>query len=295
MFAITSPAQGPAVIGAAVADQVGILATLKGAGAEYVVVPNLPDLGLTPMFRSQGDVGIATGTTLAQAYNEALYSGLKATGLQVIPVDTFHLLQEVVASPGTYGFTNVIDKACPVGSSLPCNPTQYVTSDAATSYMFADSVPPSAVVHEMLGQYALSILEAPRLQQVLTHSAQAVGRSRADQVSWHLDGRPAGGLSWWSNLRGDMQRYAHSDLYDGMAPAGLFGVDWARDGMVVGGFAGYGRMDADFGNSQGDVTQSDTSAVRWLVWAARLGQWPRQLQLAGLRRNPQGPPGSGHQ
>ncbi|PTT58705.1 autotransporter domain-containing esterase, partial [Stenotrophomonas sp. HMWF022] len=266
VFAITSPAQAPAVIGAAVADQVGIVATLKGAGAEYVVVPNLPDFGLTPMFRSQGDIGIATGTALAQAYNDALYSGIKAAGLQVIPVDTFHLLQEVVASPGTYGFTNVVDKACPVGSSLTCNPTQYVTPDAATSYMFADGVHPSSAVHEMLGQYALSILEAPRLQQVLTHSAQTVGRSRADQVSWHLDGRPVDGLSWWGNLRGDMQRYVHADLYDGMAPAGLFGVDWARDGMVVGGFAGYGRMDADFGNSQGDFTQSDTSLGLFAGW-----------------------------
>ncbi len=218
------------------------------------------------MFRSQGDVGIATGTALAQAHNEALYSGLKAAGLQVIPVDTFHLLQEVVASPGTNGFTNVVDKACPVGSSLTCNPTQYVTPDAATSYMFADGVHPSSAVHEMLGQYALSILEAPRLQQVLNHSAQTAGRSRADQVSWHLDDRPVDVLSWWGNLRGDMQRYAHADLYYGMAPTGLFGVDWARDGMVVGGFAGYGRLDADFGNSQGDFTQSDTSLGLFAGW-----------------------------
>jgi outer membrane lipase/esterase len=51
-----------------------------------------------------------------------------------------------------------------------------------------------------------------------------------------------------------------------MAPAGLFGIDWARDGMVVGGFAGYGRMDADFGNSMGDFTQSDTTLGVFAGW-----------------------------
>lgn len=209
---------------------------------------------------------MAGGTALAKAYNDALFGGLKAAGLQVIPVDTFHILQEIVASPSTYGFVNVTDKACLTATSLTCSPAAYATPDAYKTYVFADGVHPSSATHEMLGQYTLSILEAPRNQQILTHSAQTIGRSRADQVSWHLDGRPADGLSWWGNLRGDMQRYAHADLYDGMAPAGLFGVDWARDGMVVGGFAGYGRMDADFGNSKGDFTQSDTSLGLFAGW-----------------------------
>ncbi|WP_141057449.1 autotransporter outer membrane beta-barrel domain-containing protein [Stenotrophomonas rhizophila] len=266
LFAIQNGAPLAATLGAAVTDQVGIVGTLKGAGAQYIVVPTIPDLGLTPGARAGGPAAMAGGTALAKAYNDALFGGLKAAGLQVIPVDTFHILQEIVASPATYGFTNVTGTACTVAQSLTCNPTSLVTPDAWRTYVFADGVHPSSATHEMLGQYTLSILEAPRNQQILTHSAQTIGRSRADQVSWHLDGRPADGLSWWGNLRGDMQRYAHADLYDGMAPAGLFGVDWARDGMVVGGFAGYGRMDADFGNSKGDFTQSDTSLGLFAGW-----------------------------
>ncbi len=92
------------------------------------------------------------------------------------------------------------------------------------------------------------------------------GRARADQVSGHLGGRPADGMSWWGNVHGDMQRYDHASLYDGMAPAGLFGIDWARNGVVVGGFAGYGRMDADFGGGKGDFTQSDTTAGLFAGW-----------------------------
>lgn len=266
LFAIQAGAPLVATLTNAVRDQVGIVGTLKAAGAEYIVVPTIPDVGLTPGARAGGPAGMAAGTALAKAYNDALFGGLKAAGLQVIPVDTFHILQEIVANPGQYGFVNVTSPACTTASSLTCNPTSYATPDAANSYVFADGVHPTTATHQMLGEYTLSILEAPRNQQILTHSAQTIGRSRADQVSWHVDGRPADGLSWWGNLRGDMQRYAHADLYDGMAPAGLFGVDWARDGMVVGGFAGYGRMDADFGHNKGDFTQSDTTLGLFAGW-----------------------------
>ena len=90
--------------------------------------------------------------------------------------------------------------------------------------------------------------------------------SRADQVSGHLAGTPENGSRWWGNVRGDMQRYDHADLYDGMAPAGLFGMDWVRDGVVLGGFAGYGRMDADFGNSGGEFKHAETTLGLFAGW-----------------------------
>jgi outer membrane lipase/esterase len=266
LFAIQAGAPLVSTLTNAVTDQVGIVATLKGAGAEYIVVPTIPDVGLTPGARAGGPAAMAAGTALAKAYNDALFGGLKAAGLHVFPVVTFHVLQEIVANPGQYGFVNVTNPACTTASSLTCNPTSYATPTAASTYVFADGVHPTSATHEMLGQYTLSILEAPRNQQILTHSAQTIGRSRADQVSLHLGGRPDDGMSWWGGVRGDMQRYSHGDLYDGMAPAGLFGVDWARDGLVLGGFAGYGRMDADFGNNKGDFTQSDTSLGLFAGW-----------------------------
>ncbi|MCI2243124.1 MULTISPECIES: autotransporter domain-containing protein [Xanthomonas] len=270
LFAIAGGAPVQATIGNAVTAEVGIVASLQNAGARYVMVNNLPDVGITPRFRAGGAAAMAQGTALATAYNTALFSGLKSAGLRVIPVDTFHLLQEVVANPGTYGFTNVTGTACQpqvTAQSLTCNPTSYVSADAADTYVFADGVHPTGRTHELLAQYALSILEGPRTQQILTHSAQMVGRSRADQVAWHVDGRPeADGVRWWGNLRGDMQRYQHGDLYDGMAPAGLFGVDWSRGEWVFGGFGGFGRTDADFGNRGGDYTQDDSTLGGFAGW-----------------------------
>ncbi|MGE8285844.1 MAG: autotransporter outer membrane beta-barrel domain-containing protein [Stenotrophomonas lactitubi] len=270
--AARAPAQAQAIIGAAVTDQVALVGALKQAGAEYVLVPNLPDVGIAPQFRSLGPAGAAQATALAAGYNKALYGGLKQAGIEFIPLDTFTVLREVAANPAMYGFRNVTDTGCRINpadtttSILTCNPTSYVSPDAATAYLFADGVHPTTAGHALLGQYAVSILEGPRLQQVLSHSAQTIGRSRADQVSLHQAGRPADGLSWWGGVRGDMQRYDHADLYDGLAPAGLFGIDWARDGMVFGGFAGFGRLNADFGNSRGDFTQKDTTAGLFAGW-----------------------------
>jgi len=266
LFAIQQGAPLQATLGSAVAAQVGIVGTLESAGARYVLVPTLPDIGLTPSARAGGALGMAQGTALATAYNNALFAGLKSAGLNVIPLDTFHILQEIVASPGTYGFTNVTGQACT--AVLPtCNPTSLAEPNAQNTWLFADGVHPTTATHQILGQYAISVLDAPRLQQVLSHSASVIGRARADQVAWHLDGKPdADGMRWWGSVRGDMQRYDHADLYDGLAPAGLFGIDWSRGDLVFGGFAGYGRLDADFGNSRGDFTQDDTTVGAFLGW-----------------------------
>ncbi len=197
-----SQAQVQGIIGAAVTDQIALVGALKQAGAQYVLVPNLPD-GHHPQFRGPN----AAATALSAGYNKALYGGLKQAGIEFIPLDTFSILREVTANPGMYGFTNVTSTACRIdpnnstASIIGCNPTSYVSPDAANTYLFADGVHPTTAGHQLLGQYAVSVLEGPRLQQVLSHSAQTIGRSRADQVSMHLGGRPADGLSWWRRAR----------------------------------------------------------------------------------------------
>ncbi len=40
---------------------------------------------------------------LANLYNQTMYSGAVATGANIIPLDTFSLLQQVAANPNAYG------------------------------------------------------------------------------------------------------------------------------------------------------------------------------------------------
>ncbi|KRG60721.1 esterase [Stenotrophomonas koreensis] len=266
LFAIAAGAPLQATIAQAVTGQVGMVGALKLAGAQYVLVPTLPDIGLTPQSIAGGPLAMAQGTALASAYNQALFTGLSAQGLSVIPADTFTLMQEVSANPGLYGFSNATGMACTSGQSISCVPSQFARPDAATSYVFADGVHPSSRTHEILAQYVASVIDGPRQQQVLARSAQASGRARVDQVAGHLAPGQAEGTQWWGGLRADMQRYGHGDVFDGIAPVGLFGVDWVRDGHALGLFAGYGRMNADFGNSAGDFSLGEATVGGFVSW-----------------------------
>lgn len=258
--AVANPSQTPAIIGQAVTSQVAVVAGLKQAGAEYILVPNIPDLGRTPSFLNN-----AGATQLAATYNAALYNGLTAQGLRVIPLDTFNFLREITSSPAQYGFANVTTPAC-TGSSLTCLPQNYVTPGAAGTYAFADGVHPSLAAHQMLGQYAISVLEGPRQLAVLPYTASVIGRSRADRVASHIDTKPdADGVRWWGDLRGDSLRYDEGD-FDGITPTGTFGLDWTRGDFVFGGFAGFGRGKMDFGDSRGSFKQSDATLGGFAGW-----------------------------
>lgn len=281
-------------IGSAVAAQIGVVGALQAGGAQYVLVPSIPDLGLTPSARAQGAVAQGQLTQLAAAYNDALYGGLAASGLQVIPLDTFHLFQEVAANPADFGFTNITGTACQpqiTAQSVTCQPGTYVSPDAATSYAFADGVHPSGAAHEVLGDYATSILEAPRQVAVLANSASMIGRARAERVDAQLTGATmTNGKRWWADARGDFQRYDHGGLYDGATPALTVGIDWHRDGLTVGGFGGYGQARQDWGRSGGSFRQSDATIGGYVGWASTGGAWVNgQLSFSQLgfdiRRN----------
>ena len=292
---------------AAVGAQIGNVATLAGAGAQYILVPNVPDLGLTPGFRAQGPVASAGGTQLAMAYNNALFSGLAAQGLRVIPLDSFNLIREIVGQPSLYGFSNVTGTACQpqiTASSVTCNPGSYVTPDAAATYAFADGVHPGGAAHAILGQYALSVLEAPRQIAVLPYSESITGKQRAEAVSGHMTAKPSeDGMRWWADVRGDNQRFGAPNHYDGGGPSILFGVDWASGDVVYGAFAGYGKQDFDFGHRRGEYDQDDGTLggfVGWYsgdVWVNAQLSWTkvsydvdRRVQLGPAERSYQGSP-----
>lgn len=300
LFAVVAdPGNAQAIIGGAVGAQVGIIGGLQAAGARYVLVPNIPDLGLTPSFRAQGPAAAAQGTALATGYNQALFSTLASNGLAVIPVDTFAFLREVAADPAQFGIANVTGTACMpqiTAQSLTCNPTSLVSPDAPQTYLFADGVHPASGAHAALADLAIAAIEGPRQMAVLPHSAAATGRNRAQRVGAQITHRgDAGGARWWADLRGDFQRYAHGDHYDGTGPALLVGMDWGGDGLAYGGFIGYGVQGNDWGSRRGNWDQSEASIGGYIGWSAESGGWINaQLSYTSLdfdieRQVPLGP------
>jgi len=273
LFAITSGGANPTTtISSAVAAQIGIVGTLTQAGAQYILVPTIPDLGLTPAFRAQGATAQAQGTALTVSYNTALFSGLAASNLRVIPLDTFHFLQEVVANPSAFGITNITGTACQpqiTANSLTCNPTSYVNPSAPYTYLFADGVHPTSSAHKALADFAISVIEGPRQVAILPYTAGTIGRARAMMVESSFDALSRDdqdGMRWWGDVRGDQVRYGAPFHFDGTGPTASFGIGWRSGNLVYGGFAGYGRQDIDFGQRRGNFKQTDTSIGGYLGW-----------------------------
>jgi outer membrane lipase/esterase len=278
LFAVAAnPGNAQAIIGGAVAAQVGIIGTLQAAGARYILVPTIPDLGLTPAQRAQGPAAQAQGTALATMYNDALFATLAANNLSVIPVDSFNFLREVVANPGLFGISNVTGTACMpqvTAQSLTCNPTSLVSPDAPNSYLFADGVHPASGAHRAIADLAVAAIEGPRQMAVLPHSAAGTGRNRADRVAAQIAVKPEDdGSRWWTDLRGDFQRYGHGDHYDGTGPALTVGLDWTRGNLVYGAFAGYGTQGNDWGGRRGEWDQSEASLGGFAGWFGESGAW----------------------
>jgi len=256
----------------AAAQQVGLVGTLQTAGARYILVPTMPDVGRTPFGLSQGAAGSAGISALVAGYNQTLFGGLAQGGLRVIPLNTFDLLREVSASPATYGFSNVTLPACGLTTSLICSPANY-PSGAPDSFAFADGVHPTSSTHWIVAQYAVSVLEGPRQMALLPNAASMVGRARADRVAAQLTPAGADGMRWWADVRGDFQRYGKGDTYDGAGPTLSVGANWTRGNVVFGAFGGYGQQAQDWGRGGGSFDQSDASLGGFIGWQADGGLW----------------------
>lgn len=159
-----NPATAQANTVAAATAYVQQIGRLQGAGARYIVVYNLPNLGATPQFGASPTTA-ASVSQITVVYNSALNTGLAQLGDGIIAINTFGLIAEIVANPGLYGFTNVTGVAC-TGSSVACGPAgsglpatyQPGTND---TYLFADGVHPTGAAHRILANVVLSTIAAP--------------------------------------------------------------------------------------------------------------------------------------
>ena len=270
LFAITNGGENPATtIPSAVAGQVAIVTQLTNAGAQYILVPNMPDLGVTPAFRAQGPAAQASGTALSASYNAALYAGLNAAGVRYIPLNNFALLNEVVANPGLYGFTNVTGTACQpqiTANSLTCNPTSYVSPTAPNDYVFADGVHPTTATHRMLANYALSVLEGPRQIALMSYVTSLRGRSKVDRVALHAGAPAADGMGLWVDGSYEGQQLDVGNGFDGQAKSLMAGFDWAAGSMRAGAFIGAGWADYDFDQFGGGFSQDEVTLGGYAGW-----------------------------
>ncbi len=127
-----------------VTDMLTIVGALQSVGATHILVPGMPDLGLTPAY-----YGDPAASAFSLSFDLALQASLP-TGVTYF--DTYGFMHQVVANPGAYGFTNVTDP-CLVGITPCSNPDQY---------LFWDDLHPTTAAGAILaGQFQKAVTPEP--------------------------------------------------------------------------------------------------------------------------------------
>lgn len=144
---------------------------LHNAGAKYIMVFNLPDLADTPLIEQYNSSTISNGvSTISQDFNQVLASKLNAEGFDVIQIDIYSLLNDVVADKAHFGFTNVTNSCVTKDSngnitSVCSNPNQY---------LFWDDQHPTAAGHRAIADYAYSVVIGPTRAAILAEAPFSV-------------------------------------------------------------------------------------------------------------------------
>ena len=181
---VLSTAQAQAAAGRLV-DSVEALQT---AGARYIMVSLLPNVGNTPALG--GGNSFIGG--LAGDLNTELVSQLRGIDANIIPLNLPLLVTEVLATPGAYGFdaTQDLTGTCFNGCTN-VNTTWGINSATPdpSKLMFNDSVHPTTAVQQIAADYAYSLLSAAQELSLLPE--MALGNLRAHQgqlrSQWQAD------------------------------------------------------------------------------------------------------------
>ncbi len=170
----TSPtqAQAGADIGAVAGNIDTAIDSLAFAGAKNFLIVTVPDLGLTPRALAANLVvsgASAAASALSAAFDTTLVNGagplpslaaIAATNSVTISVlNTYSLLDTIVADPSLFGLSNVTDP-CYTGTYAGFADTQDPGTVCANpnSYLFWDSLHPTAAAHQIIDAAALAVL-----------------------------------------------------------------------------------------------------------------------------------------
>jgi len=156
--------------GATIADLVGGILGLYAEGARSILVPNAPDLALTPRVGAFGPQAQAGAHQLSLAFNAALSAALQQlesshSDLDIIPFDTYAALNRIVANPASYGIANTTNR-CYTGDDTTFTGGGTVCADP-DSYLFWDGIHPTSQAHGILGREMLGALGIPEPASLL--------------------------------------------------------------------------------------------------------------------------------
>jgi phospholipase/lecithinase/hemolysin len=162
-----TPAQAAADVAAVAANVDKAINFLAADGAKNFLILTVPDLGKAPAAIATGPLGVAAASALSFTYDNLLVNGgsgipslgslATADGVKLSVLDTFSLIDGIVAQPAKFGFTDVTDQ-CLVGAvnysggTACANPNQY---------LFWDQLHPTAAGASIVATFAQQAIPEP--------------------------------------------------------------------------------------------------------------------------------------
>lgn len=189
---------------------VASISALSDAGARYIALANLPNLGNIPgvQLAELGFPGSIAGATAAsEGFNEALTFFTRTTNIPVIPVDLAGLVDLIRDNADALGFANGVDVAITgapidqlgtcydngvpgVGASASCfeHPVFGIDGSGrdANRLIFNDGLHPTEATSELTADYLLDLFTAPRKVGLLPQMNTDVARTQVNVVTNQL-------------------------------------------------------------------------------------------------------------
>ncbi len=177
----------PITMAAAAGDLVAGVSALAEAGARYIIVSDLPDVGSTPLGTFTDSVQL---NALSDQYNAELEAQLRGSGANYVLLNSRLLLEEVRADLAQFGFAADINQnaVCFSGDSCLADPTYGRTGSAPDPdrLLFNDAVHPTTALHRISADYLYSIVAAPWEISRLPEMGQAALRAQLQQLDQDL-------------------------------------------------------------------------------------------------------------
>lgn len=263
---------------------------LQQAGARYIMIWMLPDIGQTPALSGTPLESITS--RLSEEFNEQLVSRLERIDAEVIPLNIPLLISETLNDPARYGFAADQDLVSTCFSGDNCDENETYGISSATPdpnrLFFNDRVHPTAGGQRLLADYAYSLLSAPWEVTLLPEMANTALRSQQDELrsQWLADWGNWQGVGEWRSIlaaggqKADFDAQDYSADAEGRGYSLTLGGSWRfaehwRTGVVAGAY----RQDLEAGSKDSDYRLNAYLATVFLQYQAN--HWWGDLSASG--------------
>ncbi|MCP1478336.1 outer membrane lipase/esterase [Pseudomonas chlororaphis] len=274
--------------------------TLQQAGARYIMVWLLPDIGLTPAINGSPLQGFTS--QLSAQFNTELVRQLQTVDAEVIPLNIPVLLKESFANPAQFGLATDQNLTATCFSGNGCTENARYGIHSATpdpsKLIYNDAVHPTEAGQRLIADYAYSLLAAPWEITLLPEMAQGTLRAHQDELrnQWQADWENWQGVGQWRAIVAAGGQHQDFDSQRSGASADGNGLNLNIGGSYrldeawrVGVLAGAYRQKLEAGNNDSDYklnTYLGTAFVQYQQnrWWADAAATAGHLDYDNLKR-----------